>query len=182
MSMLRVLGVLAVKQQFHVLAQVILCVHGMPIFVLDVEIFSIKLLDKLGLMLAMKNNHNRVYNSKNPNQGNYKKVLCVCSAGLLRSPTAAVVLSAEPFNFNTRCAGIEESYALIPVDEVLLYWADEIVCMTRQHEDMLQRQLDVMRISYRPIKRLDVPDDFEYRDPTLMRLIKEAYEKISKDD
>ena len=43
---------------------------------------------------------NRLANTQNKYQGKYKKVLCVCSAGLLRSPTAALVLSQEPFNFN----------------------------------------------------------------------------------
>ncbi len=44
--------------------------------------------------------------SQNPYQGKYKRVLCVCSAGVLRSATTAVVLSKEPFNFNTRSAGL----------------------------------------------------------------------------
>lgn len=122
------------------------------------------------------NKYNRIFNAKSPGQGEYKKVLCVCSAGLLRSPTAAVVLAFEPFNFNTRCAGIEESYALVPVDEVLLLWSQEIVCMTQQHQEMLQRKLDEMKIS-RPIKCLSIPDNYAYRDPELMRLIKESYEK-----
>lgn len=125
-------------------------------------------------------NYNRMFNAKNPGQGEYKKVLCVCSAGLLRSPTAAVVLAAEPFNFNTRAAGIEDSYALIRVDQVLLEWADEVVCMTKQHVTMLQDRMEHIRIS-RPIKCLCIPDDFMYRSPHLMKLIKEAYEKVAYD-
>ncbi len=81
---------------------------------------------------------NRKRNSGNPYQGEFKRVLCVCSAGLLRSPTAAMVLSQDPFNFNTRAAGIVPNYALIPVDEVLLEWADEIVCMELEHKIMLE--------------------------------------------
>ncbi len=72
---------------------------------------------------------NRMHNAGNLHQGQYKKVLCVCSAGLLRSPTTAVVLSKEPYNFNTRAAGCVPDYALIKVDAVLIHWADEIVCM-----------------------------------------------------
>ena len=41
----------------------------------------------------------------NEYQGDYKRVLTVCSANMLRSPTIAHVLSAEPYNFNTRSAG-----------------------------------------------------------------------------
>lgn len=33
----------------------------------------------------IKSNRNAMGNAANPYQGNYKKVLCVCSAGLLRS-------------------------------------------------------------------------------------------------
>lgn len=73
---------------------------------------------------------NRLDNARNEFQGEYKRVLCVCSAGLLRSPTTAVVLSSEPYNFNTRAAGLVREFALVPVDKVLLFWADEIVCMT----------------------------------------------------
>lgn len=117
---------------------------------------------------------NRLATAKNPYQGKTKKVLCVCSAGLLRSPTAAVVLSQEPFNFNTRAAGIEKEFALIPVDQVLLTWADEVVCMTKPQAEKL--------VSIAPqgthIITLNIPDHFEYRDPELMSLIKERYLKI----
>lgn len=117
---------------------------------------------------------NRLYNARNPAQGDHKKVLCVCSAGLLRSPTAAVVLSQPPFNFNTRAAGIEESYALVPVDTVLLKWADEIVCMTDQHADMLEVKMEACG-STAMLHVLDIPDNFMYRDPELMGLIAERY-------
>ena len=74
--------------------------------------------------------NNRLYNCKNPYQGDAKKVLCVCSAGLLRSPTAAVVLNRE-YGYNTRACGTEVGHALIPLDETLMHWADEIVVMDR---------------------------------------------------
>jgi len=136
------------------------------------------------------NINNRMYNATNPFQGSYKKVLCVCSAGLLRSPTAAVVLSQPPFKFNTRAAGIEESFALVPVDEVLIHWADHIVCMTSQQRDMiLTKFADMfekpegynkgMVVGTPPvIDVLNISDDFAYRDPELIRLIKEKCEKI----
>lgn len=121
---------------------------------------------------------NRIYNADNPYQGKHKRVLCICSAGLLRSPTAAVVLSQEPFNFNTRAAGVEESYALVPVDRVLIQWADEIVCMTQQHKDMLMQSFGD-QINNTPIIVLNIPDNFGYRDPKLMEMIKENYENLT---
>lgn len=116
---------------------------------------------------------NRLANIKNPYQGHFKKVLCVCSAGLLRSPTAAYVLSQDPFNFNTRAAGIEEDFALIPVDEALILWADEIVCMTEEHKNTLFHKFPDLETK---VIVLNIPDNFSFRDPDLEYLIKKAYE------
>lgn len=119
---------------------------------------------------------NRLWNVGNPYQGLYKKVLCVCSAGLLRSPTIAYVLSQEPFNYNTRAVGIHD-YALIPLDDVHLHWADEIVCVESEHGAMVKSRLGDRKI---PVINLAIPDEYEYRNPTLIRLIKERYTDISK--
>ena len=61
---------------------------------------------------------NKLHNLRNPFQGEAKKVLCVCSAGLLRSPTAAIILQRD-YGFNTRSCGINPDYALIDFDEIL---------------------------------------------------------------
>ncbi len=113
--------------------------------------------------------NNRIHNCTNPYQGKYKRVLCVCSAGLLRSPTAAFVLSQEPYNYNTRAVGINEDYALIPLDKVHVEWADEIVVMN-------QYMADELDYTGKPIKVLDIPDNFGYRDERLMQLIREKYD------
>ena len=105
----------------------------------------------------------------NPYQGSYKRVLCVCSGGILRSATAAVVLSQEPYNFNTRAVGCRP-YALIPINDALLKWADEIVCMTQQHFEIMKT------LTTKPIICLNIPDEFEYRQPYLINLIKQRYE------
>jgi len=118
---------------------------------------------------------NRLANTANEYQGTFKKVLCVCSAGLLRSPTAALVLSQEPFNFNTRAAGVSTEYALILVDEFLLKWADEIVCMNESQKDVLN--FLIHKDSTTPIIVLDIPDNYQYRDPELMKLIADRYTK-----
>jgi predicted protein tyrosine phosphatase len=115
------------------------------------------------------NQKNRLHNSKNPYQGSSKKVLCVCSAGLLRSPTAAVVLAQEPFNFNTRAAGLTE-YALILVDDVLINWADEIVVMEKWMEEEIKNEYPQSNLIC-----LNIKDEYEYRCPSLMKLIKDKY-------
>lgn len=119
---------------------------------------------------------NRLANCHNRFQGDYKKVLCVCSAGLLRSPTTAVVLSQEPYNFNTRAAGIASEYALVPVDEILLTWADEIVCMESWQADEIQSRLDKLGIDDKSVVCLNIKDSYAYRDENLVKLIKERYE------
>ena len=119
---------------------------------------------------------NRLGNATNLHQGKYKKVLCVCSAGLLRSPTAAVVLSQPPFNFNTRAAGVSGDYALVELDQVLLTWADEIVCMEKWHETEIRAKLQDFTLA-KPIIVLSVPDDYPYRAPELMKAIKDSYEE-----
>ena len=116
---------------------------------------------------------NRKANSHNRFQGTNKKVLCVCSAGLLRSPTAALVLSQEPYNFNTRAAGLVEEFALIPVEEVLLEWADEIVCMTEEQASELNTLTD------KAICCLNIDDNYAYRDTKLIELIKQQYDKLT---
>ena len=119
--------------------------------------------------------NNRLWNTKNPHQGRYKRVLCVCSAGLLRSPTAALVLSQEPYNYNTRAAGAMADFALVPVDGVLIDWAEEIVCMEQSHANALQDNFDVSR---KTIHVLGIPDNFAYRDSKLVELIKDRYKAI----
>ena len=59
---------------------------------------------------------NRLGNVNNGFQGKFRRALCVCSAGLLRSPTLAEILSQAPYNFNTRAVGITKEFALIPID------------------------------------------------------------------
>lgn len=120
---------------------------------------------------------NRLHNSTNPYQGAYKKVLCVCSAGILRSPTAAWILSQPPYNFNTRAVGVSADYALIPVCVVTLNWCDEIVVMEDNHKDRIIHEFKdkVLGFDKKPIIVLDIEDRYPYRDPKLVRMITARY-------
>jgi len=121
------------------------------------------------------NDMNRLFTCKNPYQGDAKRVLCVCSAGLLRSPTAAVVLQRE-FGFNTRAAGAND-YALIPVDAILIHWADEIVCMEDIHFQTLEMRFP-LDMTDKPVKVLAIPDRFSYMKESLQESIKEVYQRL----
>lgn len=119
----------------------------------------------------------------NPYQGVHKKVLTVCSAGCLRSPTAAHILSSDPWNFNTRCAGVSQEYAIIPITEALILWADVIVCMDAIHARVvneMQNELATQNdnYEYKQVIVLDIPDNFAYRDPELVSIMKEKFKEI----
>ena len=118
------------------------------------------------------NDMNRKYNARNPYQGKYKRVLCVCSAGLLRSPTLAWLLSNEPYNYNTRAAGLDIGHALIYADDVLLEWADEIICMDGTQQKSLEAR------TKKRVINLKIGDNFEYRDKGLIKIMKMHYEAI----
>lgn len=108
---------------------------------------------------------NAMHNCKNPYQGDFKKALCLCSAGLLRSPTLAYVLTNN--GYNTRAAGVHD-YALIEVDDVLVAWADTIFCV----EPSIAETFEVMfPTNSKEIIVLNIPDNFEYRDPQLIQII-----------
>ena len=124
--------------------------------------------------------YNRLHNVTNPNQGGAKRVLCVCSAGLLRSPTAAIVLQQE-YGYNTRSAGVTQDYALIPVDRVLLAWADEVVCM----EPWMATVVERMTMDYglvMPIITLNVPDMYGYMEQGLQTAIKTKYKEAISEE
>lgn len=114
--------------------------------------------------------NNALWNCQNPYQGNYKRVLTVCSAGLLRSPTIAWVLS-NTTDYNCRAAGMHD-YALIQVDDVLIKWADVIVCSETQIKDLLFNKFGD-QLQHRVVYDLEIPDNFAYRDPELIKIINE---------
>jgi len=114
--------------------------------------------------------HNALWNCQNPNQGDFKRVLCVCSAGLLRSPTIAYVLSNN--GYNTRAAGVHD-YALVEVDEVLIQWADIIVFAAAEHHKVLKDSLEGKEVYV-----LNIPDMYPFRDPKLVEIINEKLRNI----
>ena len=116
----------------------------------------------------------RLRNCRNVYQLSYPRVLCVCSAGLLRSPTLAWVLSQDPYNCNVRIAGIRPEYALVPVDDVLLAWADHVVCVNRFERELLQPMIDKYPhgdLCKLKIWELKIPDQYPFRHPELVKII-----------
>ena len=109
---------------------------------------------------------NALHNCKNPYQGKDKKVLTVCSAGLLRSPTLAWILGQH--NYNVRACGIHD-YALVPIDSVLVAWADIIIFV---HPDIeFACPLAYKYVKDKQIFTFNVPDIYEYKDPELVTIL-----------
>lgn len=113
----------------------------------------------------------------NPFQGPDKKVLFVCSMGILRSATGARLYAHK---YNTRSAGTYDE-ALIQVTPMLLNWADEIVFVNRHNYDQLRTYLAdndqrLLEEVTNKSKVLDIPDQYEHMHPELCKAFEEQYE------
>lgn len=106
-------------------------------------------------------------------QGQAKRVLTVCSASCLRSPTAAVVLNQE-YGYNTKAAGVSLECAIVPVTGRLLMWSQEIVVMENWQAHEIEAMLEMMHIE-RPVICLNIDDNYSYMQPELIEMIKESY-------
>lgn len=112
----------------------------------------------------------------NPYQGRDKKVLFVCSMGILRSATAARLYASK---YNTRSAGTYDE-ALIPLSTVLLEWADEIVFVNKNNYrsvcNINPKWNEILENT--SVKVLDIPDQYEHMHPELIKAFGEQYEEI----
>jgi predicted protein tyrosine phosphatase len=97
-----------------------------------------------------------------------KHVLFVCSQNRLRSPTAEQIF-ANRSGFEVASAGLNPE-AGAPVSPELLQWADVIFVMERAHRNKLSKKFRAHLKSKRIIC-LDIPDEFEFMDPGLIRVL-----------
>lgn len=123
----------------------------------------------------IKGKRNQLANVGNKFQTEVKKVVCVCSAGLLRSPTAANVLHIK-YGFNTRAVGADKEFALIPLTQALIWWADEIVFVNQDAFDMLdeEEKQEIEDVGVK-VTILSIEDDFDWMDANLRCEILEQY-------
>jgi len=97
-----------------------------------------------------------------------KNVLFICSQNRLRSPTAEQVFADWP-GVETSSAGLNNG-AENPVTPELVAWADLIFVMEPAHRSKLASKFKAHLRDKRVIC-LDIPDDFEFMDPELVRLL-----------
>lgn len=97
-----------------------------------------------------------------------RNLLFLCSRNKLRSPTAEALFRGRP--------GIEtDSAGLSPDAEVMLSpeqieWADLILVMEKVHRVRLNRKFG-KHLAGKRVAVLDVPDDYPFMDPELVRLL-----------
>lgn len=118
-----------------------------------------------------------IFNASSPwdnvYQGRDKKVLFVCSAGILRSATGARLYAHK---YNTRAAGSED-YALIPVSADLLLWADQIVFVNEYNYRGVCQRFDLDSFGL-DVVTLDIPDDYNHMQPELVEAFHSQYEEV----
>lgn len=112
--------------------------------------------------------------AKNPYQGPDKKVLFVCSMGILRSATAARLYAAK---YNTRCAGTWRD-ALVPLSPILIAWADEIVFVKQENYLQALDNFGNDAFDQTKVEVLNIPDAYEHMHPMLVKAFSEQYERI----
>lgn len=104
-------------------------------------------------------------------QGCARRYLFVCSAGLLRSPTAARI--AQIYGINARSCG-SSSYALIPLSVNLIEWAHKIIFMNTDCANEALQTFDdegygdVIR---EKMEDWEIGDSYEYMNPRLVDII-----------
>ena len=110
----------------------------------------------------------------NEAQGTKRRVLFVCSAGMLRSPTAASV--AIELGFNARSCG-SHNFALIPLSANLIHWAESIffvnVSNWREARWTFTHDVELMELLEDKSTVWDIEDDFDFDDPMLRIRIKD---------
>jgi predicted protein tyrosine phosphatase len=95
--------------------------------------------------------------------------LFVCSQNRLRSPTAEHIF-ADVQSIATASAGTNRD-AENPLTDELVEWADFIFVMERQYRNKLQKKHRAA-LKDKRLMVLDIPDEYEFMDPGLVRLLR----------
>jgi predicted protein tyrosine phosphatase len=68
--------------------------------------------------------------------------------------------------------GSSKSHALVPIDEVMIHWADLIVFVEPEvHEEVWRRH--EKELANKSVLLLELPDMYEFRDPRLVEIATE---------
>lgn len=125
---------------------------------------------------------NALANAGNRYQTDAQRVLTVCSAGMLRSPSLANHLHTK-YGYNTRACGSYD-YALVPMSEVLVEWADTIIFVNPENFNLVVNNdafqecaVNLFDDNGRPksffpnIIVANIPDNFSWMHPELVEYL-----------
>lgn len=113
----------------------------------------------------------------NPYQGTDKRVVFVCSMGILRSATGARLYGKK---YNTRTAGTWHD-ALVPLTPILMAWADELVFVNNSNYQMVMDAIEEDEMKAYIAKKslvLDIPDKYPHMHPKLIQAFNDQYEQL----
>lgn len=96
------------------------------------------------------------------------RALFICTQNRLRSPTAEQVFATWP-GVETDSAGVGND-ADVPLSPEQLAWAEIVFVMEKAHRNRLSAKFQRHRNGKR-IVCLDIPDDYAYMQPELVRLL-----------
>jgi predicted protein tyrosine phosphatase len=96
------------------------------------------------------------------------RALFICSANRLRSPTAEQVFASWP-DVETDSAGISNG-ADQELSSEQIEWASIIFVMEKAHRNKLSKKFK-KDLGGKRVICLDIPDDYEFMQPELVRLL-----------
>ena len=102
-------------------------------------------------------------------------ILFICSMNKWRSPTGEAIFRRYD-GVNTRSAGTSRK-ARRQVNLSDIGWADVICVMEEKHQSRLRAEFRG-DVKHKAIHVLDIPDDYQFMDPELVDLIRDAVEPM----
>ena len=97
-----------------------------------------------------------------------RHLLFICSQNKLRSPTAEQVFATYP-GVETLSAGTNND-AVTPLDGETIDWADIVFVMEKSHLNKVRGKFK-KHLNGKRVICLDIPDDYDFMDPVLIRLL-----------
>ena len=105
-----------------------------------------------------------------------KRVLFICGKGRQRSPTAEHIFAEMP-DWETDSAGLGADADVLLSSEKI-EWASDIVVMEKRQLSR-PRQASPKHVARRRTVCLDISDDYVYRQPELIELLKQRIGRIA---
>ncbi|MGW8394187.1 low molecular weight protein tyrosine phosphatase family protein [Pseudoduganella sp. HUAS MS19] len=97
-----------------------------------------------------------------------KRALFICTQNRLRSPTAEHIFAGWP-DVETDSAGLGND-ADVQLSTEQIAWSNIIFVMEKAHRNRLSRNFRA-HLNGKRVICLDIPDDYEYMQPELIRLL-----------